>query len=123
MKLTVLNWLKDSSKNLIGRSIELLFRFILCILPLGLYMILLQKRSKASKVSSLMTFTNDRSVWQHIFPGFILVAIEPDVLNNFLTNLNNSFKAWVERNKYALAILFMATIVSILVLMYIKGGI
>ena len=70
-----------------------------------------------------MTFTNDRSVWQHIFPGFILVAIEPDVLNNFLTNLNNSFKAWVERNKYALAILFMATIVSILVLMYIKGGI
>lgn len=123
MKLTVLNWLKDSSKNLIGRSIELLFRFILCILPLGLYMILLQKRSKASKVSSLMTFTNDRSVWQHIFPGFILVAIEPDFLNNFLTNLNNSFKAWVERNKYALAILFMATIVSILVLMYIKGGV
>ena len=123
MKLTVLNWLKDSSKNLIGRSIELLFRFILCILPLGLYMVLLQKRSKASKVSSLMTFTNDRSVWQHIFPGFILVAIEPDVLNNFLTNLNNSFKAWVERNKYALAILFMATIVSILILMYIKGGI
>ena len=123
MKLIVLNWLKDSSKNLIGRSIELLFRFILCILPLGLYMILLQKRSKASKVSSLMTFTNDRSIWQHIFPGFILVAIEPDVLNNFLTNLNNSFKAWVERNKYALAILFMATIVSILVLMYIKGGI
>jgi hypothetical protein len=123
MKLTVLNWLKDSSKNLIGRSIELLFRFILCILPLGLYMILLQKRSKASKVSSLMTFTNDRSVWQHIFPGFILVAIEPDVLNNFLTNLNNSFKVWVERNKYALAILFMSTIVSILILMYIKGGI
>jgi hypothetical protein len=123
MKLTVLNWLKDSSKNLIGRSIELLFRFILCILPLGLYMILLQKRSKASKVSSLMTFTNDRSVWQHIFPGFILVAIEPDVLNNFLTNLNNSFKAWVERNKYTLAILFMATIVSILILMYIKGGV
>ena len=123
MKLTVLNWLKDSSKNLIGRSVELLFRFILCILPLGLYMILLQKRSKASKVSSLMTFTNDRSVWQHIFPGFILVAIEPDVLNNFLTNLNNSFKAWVERNKYALAILFMVTIVSILILMYIKGGI
>ena len=123
MKLTVLNWLKDSSKNLIGRSIELLFRFILCILPLGLYMILLQKRSKASKVSSLMTFTNDRSVWQHIFPGFILVAIEPDVLNNFLTSLNNSFRAWVERNKYALAILFMSTIVSILILMYIKGGI
>jgi hypothetical protein len=123
MKLTVLNWLKDSSKNLIGRSIELLFRFILCILPLGLYMILLQKRSKASKVSSLMTFTNDRSVWQHIFPGFILVAIEPDALNNFLTNLNNYFKSWVERNKYALAILFMATIVSILILMYIKGGI
>lgn len=123
MKLTVLTWLRDSSITFIGKSIELLFRFILCILPLGVYMILLQKRSKASKVSSLLTFTNDRSIWQHIFPGFILVAVEPDELNNFLTNLNNSFKAWTERNKYTLALLFMSVIVGILILMYVKGGV
>lgn len=123
MKLTVLTWLRDSSITFIGKSIELLFRFILCLLPLGVYMVLLQKRSKASKVSSLLTFTNDRSIWQHIFPGFILVAVEPDELNNFLTNLNNSFKAWTERNKYTLALLFMSAIVGILILMYVKGGV
>ena len=72
MKLTVLKWIGDSSIGILGRTIEVLFRCVLCILPLGIYMILLQRRSKASKVSSILTFTNERSIWQHVFPGFIL---------------------------------------------------
>ena len=122
MKLTVLNWIKDSSIGLIGRTIEFLFRFLLCLTPLGVYLILLQKRSKASKVSSLLTFTNDRSIWQHVFPGFILVAIEPDELSNFLTKVHNSVQSWVDRNKYVLALIFMTIIVGFMILLYTKGG-
>lgn len=121
MKLTVLRWLRDSSIELIGKSIEITFRIILCILPLGIYMILLQKRSKASKVSSLLTFTTDRSIWQHIFPGFILVSVEPDALNKFITNINNKFKNWVDRNKYLITIIFMLIVVIIMILIYLKG--
>lgn len=122
MKLTVLKWIGDSSIGILGRTIEVLFRCVLCILPLGIYMILLQRRSKASKVSSILTFTNERSIWQHVFPGFILVAIEPDELNKFLTKINNNFKVWVERNKYLLGLLFMSSIVIIMILIYLKGG-
>ena len=122
MKLTVLKWIADGSVGFLGRLIELIFRTFLCLLPLGFYMALIQKRNKVSKVSSLLTFTNDRSVWQHVFPGFILVAIEPDEMDKFFTNLNSKFKAWAERNKYLLALLFMTIIVGLLILSYIKGG-
>ena len=122
MKLTVLKWLGESSIGFIGRTIELLFRILLCFLPLGVYMLLLQKRSKVSKVSNLAVYTNDRSVWQHVFPGFILVSIEPDELSNFLTKVHNSLQSWVEKNKHILALLFMSTIVALMILSYIKGG-
>ena len=123
MKLTVLKWIAESSIGLLGRTVELLFRVVLCILPLGVYMLLLQKRSKASKISNIMVYTNDRSIWQHVFPGFILVAIEPDEMKKFFTNLNNNFKAFVERNKYLLTLLFMASVVGLMLLLYLRGGI
>lgn len=123
MKLTVLKWVAESSVGLLGRTVELIFRTILCVLPLGVYMLLLQKRSKASKISNIMVYTNDRSIWQHVFPGFILVAIEPDEMKKFFTNLNNNFKAFVERNKYLLALLFMASIVGLMILIYLRGGV
>ena len=123
MKLTVLKWIGESSIGILGRTIEVLFRIILCFLPLGVYMLLLQKRTKASKISNIMVYTNDRSIWQHVFPGFILVSIEPDGMQKFLLNLNSNFKNWVERNKYLLALLFMSSIVGLMLLMYLKGGV
>ena len=122
MKLTVLTWLKDSSINLIGRSIEFLFRAILCLLPLGIYLVLLQKRSKASTINTISVYTKEYSKWQHVFPGFILVSIEPDSLINFLTRVNNNTQNWISKNKYYIAILFMATIVALMVLSYTRGG-
>ena len=123
MKLTVLKWIGESSIGILGRTIEILFRITLCLLPLGVYMLLLQKRTKASKISNIMVYTNDRSIWQHVFPGFILVSIEPDGMQKFLLNLNSNFKNWVERNKYLLALLFMSSIVGLMLLIYLKGGV
>ena len=120
MKLTVLNWFKDELLPFIGRCVELLFRVILCLLPLGVYLILIQQRKKASKVSSLTTFTTDNSVWQHIFPGFLLVAIEPTVLSDYMNKKKNDFQYWVKRNEYILAIIFMTAIVSLMLFSYIK---
>lgn len=120
MKLTVLNWFKDELLPFIGRCVELLFRVILCLLPLGVYLILIQQRKKASKVSSLTTFTTDNSVWQHIFPGFLLVAIEPTVLSDYMNKKKNDFQYWVKRNEYIIAIIFMTAIVSLMLFSYIK---
>lgn len=118
MKLTVLTWLRDASLNLIGRSIELLFRLLLLILPMGMFLLLIQTRNKASKVSSISVYTNDDSVWQHIFPGFLLVAIDPNVAKNSYLSIKSKIQTWVKTNKYILTLIFMALLV---ILMIIKG--
>ena len=120
MKIVVLKWIIDDLIPFIGRCVEFLFRVILCLLPLGVYLILIQQRKKASKVSSLTTFTTDNSVWQHIFPGFLLVAIEPTVLSDYMNKKKNDFQYWVKRNEYIIAIIFMTAIVSLMLFSYIK---
>ena len=122
MRLTVLNWIKDEATPFVGRAIEFLFRTILFLLPLGVYLFLLQGRSKASSINSISVYTNEESKFQHIFPGFILVSISPNSLNEALLKAKSSFQSWVERNKYLLAFMFMSVIVGIMMLSYIKGG-
>ena len=120
MKIVVLKWIIDDLIPFFGRCIELLFRVILCLLPLGVYLFLIQKRQKASKVSSITTFTTDNSVWQHVFPGFLLVAIEPNVFANYINRKKAEFQNWIERNKYILAIIFMSIIVGLMLFSYLK---
>ena len=120
MKLTVLTWLRDSSINFIGKTIELLFRMILLILPMGLFLILIQCREKASKVSNITVYTNPESVWQHIFPGFILVAVNPKILVERAAVFRKNFQAWIFKNQYLLAFSFMSAIVLLMIWGYVK---
>lgn len=116
MKLTVLSWLKDALIIWIARLIEFTFRSLLLLLPLGVYLVLIQFRSKASAVSSLSTFTSDKSAWQHIFPGFILVTIDQGLLKTVLLSNYDKFQSWLKGNKYTLALLFMIAIVCLMIL-------
>ena len=122
MQLTVISWFKESLITFIGRLIEVLFRVILCLLPLGVYMLLLQKRKKTSTISTIRVYTKDDSRWQHVFPGFILVSIDPNSLDNFFTKINSDTQNWIMQHKYVLALLFMSTIVFLMVLSYVRGG-
>lgn len=118
MKLTVLTWLKDSSIPFIGKIIEILFRLILLILPLGIFLYLIQSRDKASTIRTINVYTTEDSKWQHIFPGFILVAIDPNALKNSYKKTLGNIQSWISSHKYLLEALFM---VIIIVLMYISG--
>ena len=115
MKLTVLTWLRDSSINLIGRTIELIFRTLLFFLPLGLYLLLIQMREKASAVSSLTAFTNDESRWQHIFPGFILITIDHQSLKRFVAKTKTNIQTWIATNKYIIGVLFMILVIALMI--------
>lgn len=116
MKLTVLTWLRDSSITFVGRLIELVFRAVLLILPLGLYLYLIQARNKASKISSISVYTTDDSTWQHVFPGFLLVAIDPKVLHKKRVAFKEKLQNWVQANKYLLSFIFMLLIVLLMVI-------
>ena len=121
MKLTVINWLKDGLTGFTGRTIELLFRTILLLLPMGVFLALIQLRGKASSVSNISVYTEENSVWQHIFPGFMLVAVDPKQLKNAVNKMKKDFQSWVENNKYILAFLFMTAIVALMIINYIGG--
>ena len=128
MKLQVLTWLRDSLIGLTGKTIELIFRTILFCLPLGIYILLIQFRSKASKVSNISVFTNDNSVWQHIFPGFILVAVNPNLLKESYFKFRRNFQMWVNDNKFLLffimlTIVFALTFLVFYMILMLKGKI
>lgn len=126
MKLQVLTWLRDSLIGLTGRIIELLFRIILCCLPLGIYMLLIQFRSKASKISNISVFTNDNSTWQHVFPGFILVAINPNLLKESYFKFRRNFQTWISDNRFLLffvlsTAIFLLTFAVFYIALFLKG--
>ena len=114
MKLTVIKWLKDELTPFVGRAIELFFRILLFILPLGIFLILIQFREKASKVSNLSVYTNDESTWQHIFPGFALVSISPDTFRKKFISIKKAIQDGIEANKYLIEILFMIIVIAFL---------
>ena len=116
MKLTVLNWLKDASIAFIGRTIEMIFRLLLFLLPLGVYLFLIQSREKASAMSSLSVFTNDDSRWQHVFPGFILVSLNHNSFKKSFNKFKMNIQMWVSSNKYIIELLFMLLIVALMVI-------
>ena len=119
MKLTVIEWLREGAKAPIGKSIELLFRLTIALLPLGFYLLLIQLRDKSSKVSGLSAYTSERSEWQFVFPGFMLVSENPKALKEAIIAKNNALQGFVMQNKYSLAFFFMLTIV---ILMMVFGG-
>ena len=122
MELTVMRWLRDFLVPLIGKTVELLFRVLLCLLPLGVYMVILQKRVKASSTRTISVYTKENSKFQHVFPGFLLVSIDPDSLSSYLARTHNNIQNWIQRNKYIIALLFMSAIVGLMILSYIRGG-
>jgi len=120
MKLQVLTWLRDSLIGLIGRTIEIIFRTILFCLPLGVYLLLIQFRSKASKISNISVYTEDYSVWQHVFPGFILVSINPNSIKEWCLKKRLKIQTWVGDNKFLLFLsLFFIVFVLTFAVFYI----
>ena len=120
MKLTVINWLRDASVTLIGRSIEIIFRIVLFLLPLGVYLFIMQYREKASTIRNISVYTNDESRWQHVFPGFILVSVDHGSFKRSISRIKGNIQNWVATNKYLIGVLFMVAVVLLMLLNEVK---
>ncbi len=118
MKFTVLNWLKEDLTPFVGKIIELFFRIILFLLPLGVYLLLIQYREKVSKISNISVYTNNESVWQHIYPGFALVAINPKATKRNIKRIKDNIQSVISANKYLIEVFFMLVILFFL---FFKG--
>lgn len=83
------------------------------MLPMGLFMLLMSLRTKNHKATAIGTFTNEKSEFQHIFPNYILVVVEPQLLKRSVTKKVNEVNGFL--GKY-LGMILVGTILVLLVL-------
>lgn len=83
------------------------------MLPMGLFMLLMSLRTKNHKATAIGTFTNEKSEFQHIFPNYILVVVEPQLLRRSVTKKVNEVNSFL--SKY-LGMILVGIILVLLVL-------
>lgn len=83
------------------------------MLPMGLFMLLMSLRTKNHKATAIGTFTNEKSEFQHIFPNYILVVVEPQLLRRSVVKRVNEVNSFL--SKY-LGMILVGTILVLLVL-------
>ena len=83
------------------------------MLPMGLFMLLMSLRTKNHKATAIGTFTNEKSEFQHIFPNYILVVVEPQLLRRSVAKRVNEVNGFL--SKY-LGMILVGTILVLLVL-------
>ena len=83
------------------------------MLPMGLFMLLMSLRTKNHKATAISTFTNEKSEFQHIFPNYILVVIEPQLLKRNIAKRVNEVNSFL--GKY-LGMIIVGSILILLVL-------
>lgn len=99
--------------------LEKIFVAIYCLLPVGVFMLLMSLRSKGSKATAISTYLTDRSEFQHIFPNFLLVIVDPNWLKKKVTNKINSMQAFLLKYRALLIALFFIGLLTIAVLCYL----
>ena len=100
----------------IALSIGLLEKICILLylmLPMGLFMLLMSLRTKNHKATAIGTFTNEKSEFQHIFPNYILVVVEPQLLRRSVTKKVNEVNGFL--SKY-LGMILVGIILVLLVL-------
>lgn len=95
--------------------LEKLLILLYCLLPMGLFMLLMSLRTKNHKATAIGTFTNERSEFQHIFPNYILVIVEPNLLKKYVGD--RLYKLNIFLSKYTGLILL-----GLLILFAVIGG-
>jgi len=83
------------------------------MLPMGLFMLLMSLRTKNHKATAIGTFTNEKSEFQHIFPNYILVVVEPQLLRRSIAKRVNEINSFI--GKY-LGMILVGSILILLVL-------
>ena len=74
--------LLDVFLNILNKILTIVY----LLLPVGLFMLVMQLRDKNNKATAINTFITDNSEFQFIFPEYILVSNKP---NNLKTNTKN----------------------------------
>lgn len=98
---------------------ELIFVTIYCCMPVGLFMLLMSFKSKSSKATAISAYLNERSEFQHIFPNFLLVIVEPNWLRKKIADRVSKVQAFLTKYKALLIAFFFIVIMVLASLSYL----
>ena len=99
--------------------LEKILVFIYCLLPIGLFMLIMGLRSKNHKVTALSTFTTDNSEFQHIFPNYILVTIDPNYYKRQIVKKVQGVSNFLERWAIFLLLIFLGLLSSLIIAAFV----
>lgn len=102
--------------NIILGLLEVILKIIYFLIPVGVYMALLQFREKASKVSAIGTFTEDDSTWQYIHRNFILVCINPKSIRKDIKGNVKRIDKWFDKYK---SVIILGAIFLVIAALYL----
>lgn len=84
---------------------EGLLRLLILLLPIGLFMLLIQLRTKAPSGSALPIYVNNgKSEWQFVYSGTILVMMEPNALRDKFNAMISTVNRFLNKYKFLLII-------------------
>lgn len=86
--------------------------FLYMCLPLWFFMVIMQLRDKNNKATAISTFVKDNSEFQYIFPGYILVAVDPTSLRKWHKNFMRIVYDYLNTNKWLLIISLLIIIAT-----------
>ena len=93
---------------------EGLLRLFVLLLPLGLFMLLIQLRTKAPSGAALPAYVNNaKSEWQFVYAGTILVMLEPNSLRDKFNNYVSSLNRFVSKYKFLLIFWALALLTAL----------
>lgn len=116
MLATLLQFVLAITIGLLEKVCVLLY----CLLPIGLFMLIMSFRSKNHKTTALSTFTNENSEFQHIFPNYLMVVVEPKYLKRLVNKKINEINEFNNKYKWVYLVLIMLLLFLILTIMIVK---
>jgi hypothetical protein len=85
MKTTLLKNFCDLSLYTLGQVLEVTFRVIRFLMPVGVYNYFLQMKTKPTPVTALSTYLTPKSTFMFVAPDTILVAVNGDQYKTFFS--------------------------------------
>lgn len=92
------------------------------LLPVGVYVLIMQFTRKMSAMSSIETYVDpSKGEWMFIYPNTILVTTDANLYKKNINKAIKNLNKFIETNKNVLASLFAISVLFILILLVIRG--
>lgn len=107
---------------LIIQVLKIIVNILFFLLPVGIYVLIMQFTRKMSAMSSIETYVDpSKGEWMFIYPNTILVTTDANLYKKNINKVVKSLNKFLETNKNILALLFAISVLLILILLVIRS--